>query len=154
MSSGSNGVDREHSLWKIPTRLRGTNFCINCTISARFAPSFARQQNSPKCIQTVRNIPKHEFRVQWGWIWSVRCEKFRHNFVAQTFTLIAPFQPGLHRVSMGNETVPKGSKQYETHKNMSSGSNGVDRECLLRKILTQLRGTNFCTSSARFTQIS
>ena len=69
-----------------------------------------------------------------GWIWSVRCEKFRHDYVARTFTLIAPFQPGLHRVSMGNET----------HKNMSSGSNGVDRERLLRKIPTRLRGTNLC----------
>ena len=30
-------------------------------------------------------------------------------------------------------------------------SNGVDPVRLLWKILTQLRGTNFCTSSARFT---
>ena len=28
------------SLRKIPTSLRGTNFCINCTSSPRFAPSF------------------------------------------------------------------------------------------------------------------
>ena len=63
-----------------------------------------------------------------GWIWSVRCEKFRHDFVALTFTLIAPFQPGLHRVSMGNETAPNTSKQYETNQNMSLESNGVDRE--------------------------
>ena len=40
ISLGSNGVDRVHSLWKIPTRLRGTKFCMNCTSSARFAPSF------------------------------------------------------------------------------------------------------------------
>ena len=40
MSLGSNGVDRVRSLRKIPTRLRGMNFCINCTSSARFAPSF------------------------------------------------------------------------------------------------------------------
>ena len=40
MSFGSNGVDRVHSLWQIRTRLRGTNYCINCTISARFVPSF------------------------------------------------------------------------------------------------------------------
>ena len=88
-----------------------------------------------------------------GWIWSVRCEKFRHDFVAQTFTLIAPFQPGLHRVSMGNETVPKASKQYDTYQNMSSGSNGVNRERLLRKIPTRLCGKNFCINcsiSARF----
>src|SRR6185436_5765726 len=33
---------------------------------------------------------------------------------------------------------------------MSLGSNGVDRVCLLRKIPTQLCGTNFCTCSACF----
>src|SRR6185437_17093363 len=34
--------------------------------------------------------------------------------------------------------------------NMRLWSNGVDRVGLLRKILTRLRGTNFCTSSACF----
>ena len=48
------------------------------------------------------------------------------------------------------KTVQNLLKQYETHKNMSIGSNGVDRVFMLRKILMQLRGTNFCTSSARF----
>ena len=85
ISLGSNGVDRVRSLQKILTRLHGTNFC---TSSARFAPSFVRQPNSPK----------------W----------------------------------------------YETQQNMSFGSNGVDRVRSLRKIPTQLRGTTFCTSSARF----
>src|SRR6185436_17832104 len=56
-------VDRVLSLQKMPMRLRGTNFCIS---SARFAPSFVRQPNRPKCTQMVRNSPKHEFRVQWG----------------------------------------------------------------------------------------
>ena len=36
---------------------------------------------------------------------------------------------------------------------MSLGSHGVDRVRSLRKILTRLRGTNFCTSSARFAPI-
>src|SRR6185437_4104175 len=36
------------------------------------------------------------------------------------------------------------------HQNISLGSDGVDRVRSLRKILTQVRGTNFCTSSARF----
>ena len=40
MSLGSNGVDWAHSLRKIPTWLRGTNFCINCTSSPCFASSF------------------------------------------------------------------------------------------------------------------
>ena len=66
MGLGSNGVDRVRSLWKIPTRLRGTNFCINCTSSARFAPSFMHQQNNPKCTQTIWNRRKHELRLQWG----------------------------------------------------------------------------------------
>ena len=67
MSLGSNGVDWVRSLRKIPTWLRGTNFCINCTSSPRFAPSFMQLRNEPKCTQTLWNIPKHEFRVQWGW---------------------------------------------------------------------------------------
>src|SRR6185312_6070845 len=33
---------------------------------------------------------------------------------------------------------------------MRLASNGVSRVCSLRKILTRLRGTNFCTSSTRF----
>ena len=36
------------------------------------------------------------------------------------------------------------------HQNISLGSNGVDRVRSLRKILTRLHGTTFCTSSARF----
>ena len=40
MCFGSNGVDQLRSSRKIPMRLRGKNFCINCTNSARFSPSF------------------------------------------------------------------------------------------------------------------
>ena len=35
-------------------------------------------------------------------------------------------------------------KHYETYQNMSLGSNGVDLECSLGKILTGDHGTNFC----------
>jgi len=63
-----------------------------------------------------------------GLIGSVSCEKFRHDFVARTFALIAPFQPVSHRVSQGNKIVPNASKQYESYQNMSLGSNGVDME--------------------------
>src|SRR6185312_9825951 len=51
VSLGSHGVDRVLLLQKIPTRLRGTNFC---TCSARFASSFVRQPNSPELTQIVR----------------------------------------------------------------------------------------------------
>jgi len=63
MSLGSNGVDRVRSLRNDSTQLRGTNICSS---SERFAPSFVRQLNGPRCTQTVQNEPKHEFRVQWG----------------------------------------------------------------------------------------
>ena len=62
MRLGSNGVDREHSLKKIPTRLDGTNFY---TTSPGFARSFVRQTNSTKCTQIVQNTSKHEVRIQW-----------------------------------------------------------------------------------------
>ena len=48
---------------KIPTRLRGMNFC---TSSARFAPSFVRQPNGPECTQIVQKATKRQFRVRWG----------------------------------------------------------------------------------------
>jgi len=63
VSLGSNGLDRVRSLRKIPTRLRGTNFC---TSSARFAPSFVRHPNGPECTQIVQNTPIHQFRVRLG----------------------------------------------------------------------------------------
>src|SRR6185503_17935610 len=63
MSLGSNGVDRVRSLRNDSTQLHGMNFC---TSSERFAPSFIRQLNSPKCTQMVQNAPKHDFSVQWG----------------------------------------------------------------------------------------
>ena len=66
ISLGSNGVDWVRSLRKIPTWLCGTNFCINCTSSPRFAPSFMQLRNDNKCSQTLWNTTKHEFRVQWG----------------------------------------------------------------------------------------
>ena len=69
-----------------------------------------------------------------GWIGSVRCEKFRCDFVAQTCALIAPVQPVLYQVSCSNGTLTNTPKHYEMHKNMSLGSKGVDRVRLLRKI--------------------
>jgi len=66
MSLASNGVDWVRSLQKILTWLHGMNFCIYCTSSPRFAPSFMQLWNDPKCTQTLCNTLKHEFRVQWG----------------------------------------------------------------------------------------
>ena len=65
LSLGSNGVDPVRLLPKISMRVRGMNFCINCTSSAYFAPCFMLR-NNPKCTQTLQNAPIHEFSVQWG----------------------------------------------------------------------------------------
>ena len=63
MSSGSNGVDWVHWLRKIPTRLRGKNFC---TSSAHFAPSFVSQpngRNAPKLYEMHQNISLGSNRI-------------------------------------------------------------------------------------------
>src|SRR6185503_18595671 len=77
--------------------------------------------------------------------------------MARTSTFIALVQPVLQRVSCSNETLPNAPKYYETHTNMSLGSNGVDCVRSLRKILMRHHGTNLCincTSSTRFARVS
>ena len=69
-----------------------------------------------------------------GWIGCIRCEKFRHDFVAWSFALIATAQPILHQVSCSNEMVPNAPKHYETQQKLSLGSNGVDQVRSLRNI--------------------
>ena len=79
-----------------------------------------------------------------GRIGCIRCEKSRRDFAARTFALIALVHPVLHRVSCSYETTTNAPKHYETHQNMSLGSNGVDQVLWLRKITTRFCGTNFC----------
>src|SRR6185503_2458224 len=88
-----------------------------------------------------------------GWIACVHCEKFRCDFVARNFSLIALVQPVLHRVSCSNETNPKCTQTVQKKPILDLGSNGVDRVRSLRKIPMRLYGTNLCincTSSTRF----
>ena len=54
ISLGSNGVGLVRSLRKIPTWFCGTNFCINCSSSPRFAPSFMQLRNDAKCTKILR----------------------------------------------------------------------------------------------------
>jgi hypothetical protein len=88
-----------------------------------------------------------------GWIACVRREKSQRDFVARAFALIALVHPVLHRVSCGYKMIPNTPEHYETHQNISLGSNGVDWVRSLQKIPTSLRGTYFsinCTSSHCF----
>ena len=99
MSLWSNGVDWMRSLWKIPTWLRGTNFCINCTTSPYFASSFMELWNDPKCTQTLYNAPKHEFRVQWGGLGALVA---KNSDATSWHQLLHQFCPVLHWVLEGN----------------------------------------------------
>src|SRR6185312_11654665 len=143
VSLGSNGLDRLRSLRKILTRLRGMYFS---TSSARFATSFVRQPTVPnahKWYKTHKNVSLGSNRVDRAR--SLR--KIPTRLRGTNFcTSSARFAPTFVR----QPTVPNAHKWYKTHKNVSLGSNGVDRARSLRKILTRLRGTNFCTSSASF----
>src|SRR6185437_2477215 len=90
------------------------------------------------------------------WIGSISSEKFKQDIIAQAFALIAPVWRVLHQVSCSSETAQKAPERKETHQNMSLGSNSVDRERSLQKILTRRRGLNFCincTSLACFQQV-
>ena len=118
---------------KIPKRLRGTNFCSSS------------RPNSPECNQIVRNTPKRQFRVQWVGSGAF-VAKNSDTTSWHERTSSARFAPIFVRHPNG----PECTQWYETHQNISFVANGVDRVRSLRKIPTRLRGTNFCTSSARF----
>ena len=109
-------------------------------ICTEFSAVTKRSQMHPKrtkCIKTRVWDPM-------GRIWCVHCEKSERDFVPRIFSLIAPVHTVLHRVSCSYETIPNAPKHYERHQNMSLGSNGVDQVRSLRKLPTQLRGTNLC----------
>ena len=119
------------------------------TILHRVSCSYETIPNAPKYCETDWNISLGSTKVDWVCL----LRKILSWLRGSTFALIAPVHPVLHRVSCSYETIPKGPNHYETHQNMSLGSNGVDQVRSLRKITMWLRGTNFCinyTSSVCF----
>ena len=58
------------------------------------------------------------------WIGHVRSDKFRRDFMARTFALIATDWLIFTEFS-SNKTVPNAPKQYEMQQNMSLGSHGM-----------------------------
>ena len=119
----------------------------------RVSCSYETIENAPKHYETHQNISLGSNRGdQVRSLWKIQCD-----FVARTFVLIATVQYILHQLSCTYETIPNASKYYETHRNISLGSNGVDGVRSLWKITTRLRGTNFCincTSSVFLQQVS
>ena len=127
---------------------------------ALIAPVQFVLQQVPCSYETSPNAPKYQETDQNfslgsnvpGWVCLLR-KKSRRHFVPRTFALIALVHPVLHRVSCSYDMLTNAPKQYETHQNMSLGSNGLDQVLWLRKITTRLHGTNFCincTSSVCF----
>jgi len=105
--------------------------------------------NAPKHYETHQNMSLGSNGVDH--VSSLR--KIQCDFVARTFVLIEPVQYVLKQVLCSYRTIPNAPKYYETHRNISLGSNGVHWVYSLQKILKWLRGTNFCincTSSPRF----
>ena len=103
-------VDHVCLLRKIPTRLRGTNFC---TSSSRFVPSFARQPNGSVCTQVERNAPKCQFRVQWGGSGALR--KISTRLRGTNFcTCSTRFVPSFVRQPNGFRMHPNSTKRTKT----------------------------------------
>jgi len=127
-------------------------FFTNCTCSAQIAPSFVQKWS--KTHPNTMKRTKTWALVPMGWVRCVRCKNVRRDFVGRTFSLIAAIQAIFHWVLCSNETIKNAPKHYETHKNMSLGSNGLDLLHSLRKIQSQLHGTNFCTNCTASTQFA
>ena len=131
--------------------------CVHCEKSRRYciaracaiiAPVHTVLHRVSCSYEMIPNAPKHNTTHQnmslGSRLGAFIVKKSRRDFVARTFALIAPVHPILHRVSCRYETIPNAPIHYETHQNMSLGSNGVDQVRSLRKITTWLHGTNFC----------
>src|SRR6185312_4911692 len=91
-------------LRKIPTRLRGSNFC---TSSAHFALSFVTQPNGPQCPKIIRNAPKHEFRVQWHGSGAFVSKNFDATSCHELLYQFSPFRTEFH----------KSTKRSQMHQN-------------------------------------
>ena len=111
ISLGSTGMDWVRSLRKNPTRLRGTNFC---TSSARFAPSFIRQPNGPKCTQIVRNTLKHQFRVQWGGSGAFIAKNSDTTSWHELLHLFGPFCTEFCKATKLSKMQPNSTKRTKT----------------------------------------
>ena len=129
---------------------------LSFALVAPVQPVLYRQSCSNKTIQNASQHYEMHQNMSLGpnrVAGCIRCKKFRCDFVAKTFALIAPDQHILHQASCSNETFQNAPKHYETQQYMSLGTNGVGRVHSLRKIPKWLHGTNLCincTSSTRF----
>ena len=107
MTLGSNGVDRERSFQKILTRHRCTNFCINCTCLARFAPSFM-QKETHQNMSLDSNVVDRE-RLLWKFLTTHRGTNFCINC-----TSLACFCRKFCAIAKRFQMHPNGKKHTKT----------------------------------------
>ena len=99
--------------------------------------------------ETIPNAPKHYETHQNKCIGCngvdkvYSLQKKQCDFMAQTFVWIEPVQYVLQQVSCNYKTIPNAPKYYETDRNISLGSNGVDWVHSLWKILSWLVARTF-----------
>ena len=111
--------------------------------------SYKTIPNAPKHHTTHRNMSLGSNGADW--VRSLR--KIPMWLSGENFCINCTSSPRFAPSSCSYETIPNSPKHYESHQNMSLGSNGVDQVHLLGKITTWLRGTNICincTSSVCF----
>ena len=138
VSLGFNMVDRVRSLQKNSV---ATSWHELLHQFGPFCTEF-RKANKRSLMHTNSiNAPKRQFRVQWGGSGAFVA---KNSEATSWHELLHQFDPFCAEFRKASKRFPNASKQYETHQNISLGSNGVDQMRSLRKILTRLRGTNFC----------
>ena len=146
MSFGSNGVDQVRSLWKVPIRLHGTNFCNNCTTLSSFCTKFRATRNDPKSIQTLWNAPKHEFRVRWcgsgGFVAKILMWLCATNFCINCNSL-ACFEPSIIK----QRSSPNCSQPlWNATKHEFWVQWGWSGAFIVKKVPIRLHGTLFCNN--------
>jgi len=127
-------------------------FFTNCTVQPKLLCVLYNKK-------VISNAPEHNKTHQNMSLGSNRLDQVRSLLKFPTrhrglnFCIIATVRPVLHRVLCCNETITNAPKHYNTHKNMSLGSNGLDLVRSLWKIPSQLHGTNFCTNCTSSTSL-
>ena len=115
----------------------------------RVSCSYKTIPNAPKHYETDQNMSLgsngvDQVRSSWKITTLLRGTNFCMNCISSVCFATSFMQ-------LRND--PNAPKHFETHQNMSLGSNGMDQVLLLGKITTWLRGTNLCincTSSVCF----
>ena len=124
MSLGSNGVDQVHSLQKIQCDFMSRTFVL-------IEPVQYVSKQVSCCYGTIPNAPKYyetdpNFMVQWGGLDALVGKNPDVTSWRELLHSLHQFTPICTEFHAVTKRSQMGPKHYETHQNMSLGSNGVD----------------------------